>query len=279
MASGLAPGTILPLNPFLAALGAIGYLGRMALLATSALRASIRPAGPAPPFRSETCRQVERLLVMGLPLVALVHVGMGSFLAMQAYFGATFVDGIGPVVGVSLIRNLAPLMTGFLMAGGVAARYVPELRGWGRGDSDGEPIEPARLAAVRLAAAMVAGPILGVWGSLAGIAVGWLVAQQMMGITLPAFFDLFLEMLWARDIVGLVVKGAGFGLVAGLFACHEGLSTPEGPGDGPEAVCSAAGRAACLAGLTILFLNAGWFLLVYHAGAAFGPTVLEPPTG
>ena len=49
---------------------------------------------------------------MGLPLVGLVHVGMGSFLSMQAYFGATFMDGIGPVTGVGLIRNLAPLLTG-----------------------------------------------------------------------------------------------------------------------------------------------------------------------
>ena len=32
---------------------------------------------------------------MGLPMVGLVHVGLGSFLAMQAYFGATFMDGIG----------------------------------------------------------------------------------------------------------------------------------------------------------------------------------------
>ena len=126
---------------------------------------------------------------------------------------------------------------------------------------------------------MVAGPILAAWGSIVGIAIGWLVAQSMMGLTFPAFFDMFLEMLWVRDVVGLVVKGAVFGFAAGLLACHEGLPRPDGPDDRPEAVCSAACRAACLAGLAILFFNAAWFLLVYHAGPAFGPTVLVPPNG
>jgi phospholipid/cholesterol/gamma-HCH transport system permease protein len=138
-------------------------------------------------------------------------------------------------------------------------------------------LEPARLVAPRVAAAMVAGPILAAWGSIVGIAIGWLVARSIMGLTFPAFFDMFLEMLWTRDVVGLVVKGVVFGFTAGLLACHEGLSRSDGLEDPPEAVCSSACRAAYLTGLAVLFFNAAWFLLVYHAGPAFGPTVLVPP--
>jgi phospholipid/cholesterol/gamma-HCH transport system permease protein len=137
------------------------------------------------------------------------------------------------------------------------------------------------MVAIRLLAATVAGPVLAVWGSLVGIAIGWLVANQMMGLTLPAFFDMFLEMLWVRDIVGIVVKGAAFGFMAALLACHEGLARPihnESPA-ALESIYSAACRSTCLAGLAILFFNGGWFLLVYHAGPAFGPTVLAPPGG
>ena len=264
-----------PLNPWSIAIGAISYLGRLAMLATSALRASFgTSSSSAPSFAAETTEQLDRLLGMGLPSVALVHVGMGSFLSMQAYFGATFVDGIGPVVGVGLIRNLAPLLTGFIMAGLASARYVAELRA-----TEDLGHDPARLVASRVAASMVAGPILAAWGSIVGIAIGWLVAKSIMGLTFPAFFDMFLEMLWTRDIVGLVVKGAGFGFVASLLACHEGLSRSEGLDDPPEAVCSSACRAAYLTGLAVLFFNGAWFLLVYHAGPAFGPTVLVPPNG
>jgi phospholipid/cholesterol/gamma-HCH transport system permease protein len=262
------------LNPFQVAGDLIGYFGRLALMTLSALRATLHPTSTNPSFLHQTATQLDRLLAMGLPLVGLVHVGMGSFLSMQAYFGATFMDGIGPVTGVGLIRNLAPLLTGFIMAGVVSARYVAELGGAEPGSR-----EASKMVAIRLLAASVAGPVLAVWGSLVGIAIGWLVANQMMGLTLPAFFDMFLEMLWVRDIVGIVVKGSAFGFMAALLACHEGLARPvhaESPAD-LESIYCAACRSTCLAGLAILFFNGGWFLLVYHAGPAFGPTVLPPP--
>jgi phospholipid/cholesterol/gamma-HCH transport system permease protein len=277
MASDPAPAAIGPLRPFRLTLGVVVYLGRLALLATSALRATFRPVGPRTSFYAETSRQLDRLLGMGLPFVGLVHVGLGSFLSMQAYFGATFADGIGPVTGVGLIRNLAPLMTGFILAGLISACYVAEL---GERVDEAGP-DPSRLVAARLLAATVAGPALAVWGSLVGISIGWLVSHKIMGLTLPAFFDMFLEMLWVRDIVGLVVKGSAFGFVAALLACHEGVSrrSDRAASADLEPIVSAACRAACLAGLAILFFNSGWFLLVYHAGPAFGPTVLTPPGG
>jgi phospholipid/cholesterol/gamma-HCH transport system permease protein len=227
---------------------------------------------------------------MGIPLVALVHVGIGSFLSMQAYFGGTFVDGTGAVVGVGLIRNMAPLMTGMTLAGLLAARVTSELRG--RSPSDPEtaaqtltrpavnrlsrpPSSPARLAAVRLAAALVAGPVLTLWGVVVGTLVGWRVAETILGVSTNSFFTMFLEMLWVRDVVGLQVKGTAFALFAALAACHEGLRGPADPA--PELVPAAACRAACLAAVAILVLNSGWFLLVYHAGPAFGPTLLAPP--
>jgi len=279
-ASNPASASAVLLNPFRVAMSVVGYLGQVALLVTSALRAMFRHSVEGS-FLSETSRQLDRLLSMGLPMVGLVHVGIGSFLSMQAYFGATFMDGIGPVTGVGLIRNLAPMLTGFILAGIVAARYVAELS-VGRVESDApEPeIEPGRRVATRLVAASIAGPVLSVWGSLVGIAIGWLVANSMMGLTLPAFFDMFLEMLWVRDIVGLVVKGSAFSFMAALLACHEGLTRPvieEEPAN-LESIGLAAARAVCLAGLAILFINSAWFLLIYHAGPAFGPTVLSPPS-
>ncbi len=254
----------------------VGYLGRLAMLAISSIRGIFARSGETS-FVSETIHQVDRLLGTGLPLVGLVHVGMGSFLSMQAYFGATFMDGIGPVTGVGLIRNLAPLLVGFLLAGIVSVRFVAELRCL----PDEALADPSFLVATRLLATAIAGPVLGVWASLVGIAIGWLVANSMMGLTLPAFFDMFLEMLWTRDIFGLVFKGSLFGVVAALLACNEGLSRPVGHSSDAigdfELRVGAATRSVCLAGLAILFINSAWFLLLYHAGPPFGPTVLTPP--
>jgi phospholipid/cholesterol/gamma-HCH transport system permease protein len=216
---------------------------------------------------------------------------------MQSYFGGTFVEGTGAVVGVGLVRNVAPLMACLTLVGLLAARITPELRSWRRQRAAPQPERagflertaagvlptshrpvgtPAGLTAPRLVAAMIAGLVLSVWGTVVGTVVGWQVAQTMLGVSTYAFFNMFWDMIWFRDVVGLILKGLVFGLIAAVFSCHEGLigSTD----DGFDSVATSACRAACLAAVTILVINSGWFILVYHAGPAFGPTLMAPPS-
>src|SRR6516165_6381619 len=80
-------------------LGGIAYLGAWVLLGFAAARAIVRPKRGASSLLRAVVAQCDVLLLMGIPLVGLAHVGLGSFLAMQAYYGATFVEGVGPVVG------------------------------------------------------------------------------------------------------------------------------------------------------------------------------------
>jgi phospholipid/cholesterol/gamma-HCH transport system permease protein len=84
------------------------------------------------------------------------------------------------------------------------------------------------------------------------------------------------EMLWFRDVTGVVIKGAVYGLLTGLIACHEGLRGRGTPETNPDVVSTAAFRAVVLAAVAIMVVNSGWFLLLYHAGPAFGPTLLAP---
>ncbi|CAN5866047.1 hypothetical protein BH23PLA1_BH23PLA1_26130 [soil metagenome] len=289
------------------ALDLLGYLGGIGILFASAVCALVRPRGTALPLRRALDRQLQWLLGTGVPLVGLAHVGMGSFLAMQAFFGATFVEGAGPVVGLGLVRNVAPLLAGILLAGMMAARWVPELRtvspmelesdptdipdrdvARGVVADDREPPEPARLVLVRVLAAMVAGPVLAIWGAAAGMLVGWSVSVGVLHVPSPIFFGKFLEMLWLRDALGLTVKPALFGGVTALIVCHEGLRLRPDVGvladadaNAEASTCSlpvAGGRAVCLSTFAILVLNLSWFTLVYLAGPPFGPTVLAPPS-
>ena len=173
-------------------------------------------------------------------------------------------------------------MTGLTMAGLLAALMTPDLRAGGRPefedasrafDLDGP--DPGRSTAIRIGAGLVAGPILSIWGVVIGTLVGWRVASKLVGVPSDVFFSMFMEMIWVRDLWSLVLKGMIFGLLAALFACHEGLRPSQGRGS--SATSLAACRAACLAGVAILTVNSSWFLLFYHAGPAFGPTLLSPP--
>jgi phospholipid/cholesterol/gamma-HCH transport system permease protein len=283
------------------ALSSIAYLGGVASVPATAARALVERSRDAESSALDdtVAAQLGWMFAMGIPLVGLVHVGIGSFLSMQSYFGGTFADGTGAVVGVGLLRNLAPLLAGMTLAGIAAARITPELRarmragklavlsepraeflartaaGEGLSSITAVPISDHALAA-RLIATTVAGPVLAIWASAVGTVVGWQVAQTLMGVTTHSFFSMFWEMLWLRDLTGLVVKGLIFGLFAGVFACHEGLRGSSAY-DLPT-VSAAACRAACLATIAILIVNSGWFVLVYHAGPAFGPTLLAPPS-
>ncbi len=152
------------------------------------------------------------MLAMGIPMVAMVHIAVGSFLSLQAYYGSTFVDGTGAVVGVGLLRNLGGLMTGLTLAGILAARMVPELRAaqqsaegpaatgvMGASPAAREQLRPVppraeprqragRLAGPRIAAAAVACSLLAQWGVAVGTLVGWQASQSMMGLSSDMFF-------------------------------------------------------------------------------------------
>ena len=94
--------------------------------------------------------------------------------------------------------------------------------------------DPGRSTAIRIGAGMLAGPILSLWGVLVGTVVGWRVAAKLVGVTSDVFFTMFLEMIWVRDLWGLVLKGMIFGMLAALFACHEGLRPSQAAGLPPR---------------------------------------------
>jgi phospholipid/cholesterol/gamma-HCH transport system permease protein len=250
------------------------YLGGMGLMLGSALAALRTTSVNEPPLAREVSRELAWMFGMGMPLVGLMHVGLGSFLSMQAYFGGTFVDGTGAVVGVGLLRNIAPQMACHILGFLLAARITTELSLRTRAQGDQET-SIDRAVAVRLIAAMIAGVILSIWGAAVGTVVGWGVSGTIMGVTTHSFFRMFWEMLWTLDVIGVFVKGVTFTLVAALFACHEGLRLPR-DADFSE-TAAAAYRAACLGAVGILVLNSAWFILFYHARTAFGPTLLKPP--
>jgi phospholipid/cholesterol/gamma-HCH transport system permease protein len=297
-----------------AVLSFVAYFGGLALLGLATAGLALKPWGRLQladserPLFSETLHQLSWMLAMGVPLVGLVHVGMGSFLALQAYYGSTFVDGTGAVVGVGLARNLAALMTGLTLSGFLSARMIPELRALrnrpvqesrvgsrpnpARDDRPTirreEPLDLVAAAAPRILAATVASPVLAFWGFVVGTFVGWQCADSMLGLMPSTFFLMFLRMIWYRDIVGLVLKGLAFGFVVGLIACFEGVRGRDESVDGigPEtsseagatAVVRAVMRSTCIAMVAILVVNSSWFILAYHSVPSWGPTLLKPPS-
>ncbi len=230
-------------------LGILSYVGGVAALMIKALTSLV--AFPrdddVPRFWPTLKEELWWLLLMGAPLVGLVHVAMGSFLSMQAYFGSTFLDGTGAVVGVGLLRNLATLVTGLIMSGLISCRLIPGRLGIGQttgsrvgvaadaragtschrsaaSHDEPDPLgAPGRLAAPRMIATAIASMLLALWGSAVGTLVGWQAAGSLMGLPSDMYFLMFSRMIWFRDVIGMIVKGLLFGFVPATICCFEAL--------------------------------------------------------
>ncbi len=238
-------------------LGVPGYVGGVAILTFAAAGWPLwsrftREAKRSFSFWKTLIYQLSWMLFMGIPLVGLVHIAMGSFLSLQAYYGSTFVDGTGAVVGVGLLRNLGGLMTGMTFAGhpggaddpgaahpvcaaGRAAKSVPadlslmpETCDEGSCPEEGvlNSVTPSGLAAPRIAAAGIACLLLSLWGITVGTVVGWKASESLMGLSTEMFFMMMLKMMWFRDVLGLIVKGILFGALPAAICCYEGLGRP-----------------------------------------------------
>ena len=281
----------------------MSYVGGVVLLAGSAAAALLRSDREGTPisvaFGRTLVRQLSWMLAFGIPLVGLVHIAMGSFLSLQAYYGSTFVDGTGAVVGVGLLRNLGGLMTGMILSGILAARMIPELSllarsvgvGGFRGVMEQKPqVLASRLAAPRILAAAIACVFLSQWGIVVGTVVGWKASASMMGLPTETFFLMMVRMVWLRDVVGLIVKGLLFGTLSAAICCYEAfreaareeetipVTTAGRPlADAGVPLATPVLRATCFGIVAILIVNASWFILVYHAVPFYGPTLLKPP--
>jgi phospholipid/cholesterol/gamma-HCH transport system permease protein len=302
-------------------LDSLGYLGGVTILLLSVAGWLIWPwkgrrDEGRPGFMRSLLHQLFWMLSMGIPMIGLVHVAVGSFLSLQAYYGSTFVDGTGAVVGVGLLRNLGGIMSGMVFSGILAARMIPELRMIGRHVALDEagPAAPSsgsrhsrrdasdtlgstaihvsvnRLAGPRIAAASIACILLTLWGITVGTVVGWKASESLMGLSTEMFFMMMLKMMWFRDVTGLVFKGILFGALPAAICCYEGLSdreTEESRDAADQAILGPHGlappssvpvfRAACLSMVAILIMNSSWFMLVYHAVPFYGPTLLPQP--
>ena len=172
-----------------------------------------------------------RIGATALPITALVGFLIGVVLAYLTsqqlkQFGADAY--IVNILGISLIRELGPVLAAILIAGRSGSAITAQI-GVMRVTEELDAmrvmgIPPGfRLVMPRAMALAVVMPLVSVWTTLAALAGGMLAADFSMGIT-PEFFLQSLPK--AVDISNLTLatgKSVVFGLLIALVGCHYGL--------------------------------------------------------
>ncbi len=242
------------------ALDAIAFLGEVIV---TGLLTLLRPGRLR--WR-ELTRHLDEAGTRAFPLAVLLGVLLGVILAFQSAiplrrFGAEiFVPNL---VGISLMRELGPLMAGVILAGRTGSAYAAELGTMTVNEEVAAlrimGIDPmALLVLPRVLAGMLVMPVISLLLTLAGLA-GMTAIMGLLGFPLQTVLQQLRSFVGLSDLLGGLAKSVVFGLAIASIGCRAGL----GAGRGPRAVGDAA-TAAVVGGIVSIVVLDGVFAVLYE---------------
>ncbi len=214
---------------------------------------------------AEVLRHLDEVGTRAFPLTLLLGFLIGVILAYQSSiplrrFGAeVFVPNL---VGISLLRELGPLLAGVVLAGRTGSAFAAELGTM----TVNEEVDALKIMGVdaiamlvlpRLAAATLAMPVLAMVMNVSGLA-GMTLIMGTLGYPWASVQSQLQQWLSLQDLAGGLFKAACFGLVIAGIGCRAGLSA----GRGPRAVGDAA-TAAVVGGIVAIVMMDGVFAVLF----------------
>ncbi len=206
---------------------------------------------------------IEQLHVVGvlsLLIIVVSALNVGMVLGLQMYntlvdFGAE--SSLGPAVGLSLVRELGPVVAALLFAGRAGSALAAEIGLMKATEQlDGMEmmaVDPVRrVVAPRLLAGIVSLPLLSAIFSAVGIYGAYFIGVGLLGGDDGAFWSQMQSKIdWHDDIVNGMIKSVAFGVVVTWIAVFEGYdATPTA-----EGVSRGTTRAVVNASLAVLALD------------------------
>jgi phospholipid/cholesterol/gamma-HCH transport system permease protein len=227
-----------------------GFVAQATLLGSMILRV-------IPALRGKTHMRLVDLIaamqdsgIRALPVVALVNILVGGILAFMGAvqlrkFGADIY--VADLVGIAVVREMAPLMTAIVMCGRTGGAYAAEIATMNGTDE----IDALRAIGIslndylvmpRVTALASSMPLLYLYGSAVGIFGGFTVALITLHVSPTIFFDEMRANVSGGEIVFGLTKCIVFGLFIAIASCRIGLAAGRSSAD--------VGRAATTATVT-----------------------------
>ena len=210
----------------------VGQSGRMTLFLGLMARQIFR----APLRVLEIISQVEFIGAQSVGVVVLSAVFTGLVLALQGYnvlvrFGSE--NLVGSLVALSLIRELAPVLTALMVSARAGAAITATIGNMAVTEQldalRSIAVDPCHyLAMPRLVASLVALPLLTALFSLAGIAAAYVFGVSVLGLDGLAFMsNVRSSVEWSDVSIGLW-KGLIFGVVIAWISTFRGFQASGG---------------------------------------------------
>jgi phospholipid/cholesterol/gamma-HCH transport system permease protein len=184
----------------------------------------------------------EQLFEIGnasLLMACILSLFIGGVIALQSgpvLRTRGLVSALGGLVGLSICKELAPVMMAILISGRIGSSMTAEIGSMAvYQEIDALKtmnINPVRYLVVpRMIAICIALPVLVMFSILVAWLGGALVAafNRDIGVSMEAFFNNLRNVVEVRDVINGLIKSLVFAVVIGIVACHQGLQTIGGP--------------------------------------------------
>ena len=208
--------------------------------------------------------QMKAIGVDSLSIVLLTGISTGGVLALQTYSGFKRFGGeefLGPVVALSMIRELGPVLTGLMVAGRVGSSIAAELGTM----QITEQIDALKTLCInvfqflmvpRVLGATIILPFLTVFSMMCGIGGGYCVYVYVLHLNGEQYISGIRTFVEFSDISGGLIKAAVFGMILSWIGCYKGFNTR----GGAKGVGSATTESVVASSIMILIAN--YFLTV-----------------
>jgi phospholipid/cholesterol/gamma-HCH transport system permease protein len=206
----------------------VAFIAMLGALGDALARVLVRPRA----FRlTSVVNQLDRVGLRAVPIIFMITFLIGGIIAQQGIFhfrkfGAE--DYMVDLVGILVLREIGVLIVAIMVAGRSGSSYTAELGAMKmREEIDAlrtmglDPVEVLILP--RVAALVIALPILAFLGSMAALFGGGVVAWLYGGMSPYIYIDRLREAVSITHFEVGMIKAPFMALVIGVVACAEGL--------------------------------------------------------
>jgi len=160
----------------------------------------------------------------------------GMVMAYQTYFGFKIISVdslVGPVVAISLAKELAPVLTGLIVAGRAGAAMAAQI-GTMKVTEQIDALEVMGinsiqyLAVPRVVAATLSVPMLSILFLFIGNVGSYLVGTKALEIDEQIYLSKLGEFMFLEDIYQCIIKSVVFGFIISIIGTYFGFSVSNG---------------------------------------------------
>ncbi len=190
-----------------------------------------------PPFRKKQI--LEQIVFVGnqsLFLIVLSSSFTGMVMAYQTYMGFKAISAdsfIGPVVAISLAKELGPVITGLIIAGRCGAAMAAQIGSMKVTEQIDAlkvmGINPIQYLAVpRVIACSLVMPMLVIIFLVIGNLGSWLIGTKVLGIDSVLYFSKLSSIVKIEHVIEGLIKSVVFGFLISTIGTHQGFNVKGG---------------------------------------------------